>query len=275
MGEPPAGVEFAVDAAILAAGGVDVAVDGPIVTVTLARPEARNAQTPATWRALAAVGDALVPGVRVVVLRAEGKSFSAGLDRRMLTEGLAGEASILDLANVDAAAFDAQIAIYQRAFTWWRESDAITIAAVAGHAIGAGFQLALGADLMIVGDDVALSMRETQLGLVPDLAGTWPLVEAVGYSRALEICVTGRWVGADEAVASGIAAAAVPRDELDDAVRGVVATILAAPAGAVTETKQLLRPASGRTRQEQCDAERLAQRRRVVELAQLLADSQR
>ena len=57
--------------------------------------------------------------------------------------------------------------------------------------MGAGFQLALACDLRVVADDARFAMRETSLGLVPDLGGTQPLVEAVGYSRALEICVTG------------------------------------------------------------------------------------
>ena len=65
-----------------------------------------------------------------------------------------------------------------------------------GYAIGAGFQLALACDLRVLADDAQLSMKETSLGLVPDLTGTKPLVEAVGYSRALEICTTGRLVGA-------------------------------------------------------------------------------
>ena len=77
----------------------------------------------------------------------------------------------------------------------------MSIAAVQGHAIGAGFQLALACDLRVVADDVQFAMRETSLGLVPDLTGTHPLVGLVGYARALEICVTGRFVHAEEAVA--------------------------------------------------------------------------
>ena len=72
--------------------GVELARDGELATVTLDRPERRNAQTPGTWRALAAIGRELLAdgSVRVVVLRAEGPSFSAGLDRAMFTPGLAG-----------------------------------------------------------------------------------------------------------------------------------------------------------------------------------------
>ncbi len=121
-------------------------------------------------------GGQLLPGsVRVVVLRGEGKSFSAGLDRQMLSpEGIPGEPSFVDLARSDDAALDAAIAGYQDAFTWWRRNDIVSIAAVQGHAIGAGFQLALACDLRVVADDVQFAMRETSLGLVPDLTGTHP-----------------------------------------------------------------------------------------------------
>ena len=79
-----------------------------------------------------------------------------------------------------------------------------------GHAIGAGFQLALACDLRVFADDAQLRMAEATLGLVPDLAGTSTLVELVGYCRALEICLTGRPVGAAEALAIGLATLVVP-----------------------------------------------------------------
>ena len=80
-----------------------------------------------------------------------------------------------------------------------------------GHAIGAGFQLALACDLRVLADDAQLAMAEVTLGLVPDLGGTKRLVELVGYSRALEICVTGRRMGAAEADRLGLATVVVPR----------------------------------------------------------------
>ena len=76
----------------------------------------------------------------------------------------------------------------------------VSVAAVQGHAIGAGFQLALGADIRIVAEDAQFTMAEPTLGLVPDLGGTKRLVDLVGYSRAAEICLTGRRVGAEEAL---------------------------------------------------------------------------
>lgn len=257
------------DPGLSEAGGVELTVDGQVATVNLVRPEVRNAQVPATWRALATVPDFLGPQVRVVILRAEGKSFSAGLDRRMFVEGIAGEPSLFELAALEAAAFDAAIAEFQRGFLWWRDSDALSIAAVAGHAVGAGFQLALAADMIVAADDACFCMKETQLGLVPDLGGTLPLIEAVGYAKAVEICATGRWVSAAEALQLGLAVRVAPRDELDIAVSELVNQLLVTPAGALSDLKRLLAGAAGRTRPEQAVAERVTQRRRVRQLAGL------
>ncbi|MEU0052506.1 enoyl-CoA hydratase/isomerase family protein [Streptomyces sp. NPDC006184] len=255
---------------VLDKDGVRLTVDDALATVTLTNAAKRNAQSPALWRALAEAGQLLPGSVRVVVLRGEGKSFSAGLDRQMFTpEGIPGEPSFMELARRDDAGLDATIAEYQEAFTWWRRNDIVSIAAVQGHAIGAGFQLALGCDLRVVADDVQFAMRETSLGLVPDLTGTHPLVSLVGYGRALEICVTGRFVGAEEAVTSGLANLAVPAAELDAAVRDLAAAVLAAPRDAVVETKALVRGAQGRDYDTQRAAERAAQTRRLRDLAGL------
>ena len=248
---------------------VRVERSGPVLTITLDCPQRRNPQVPSLWSVLAGIGEGLDPSVRVVVVRAEGPSFSAGLDRAMLTpQGVPGEPSILALAAGARGALEEAIAGFQRGFAIWAEVPAITIAAVQGHAIGAGFQLALACDLRVVADDVALSMRETSLGLVPDLAGTSPLVRSVGYARALEICVTGRFVGAQEAVAIGLASVAVPREHLDDAARDLADAILQAPDAAVRELKPLLRNAIDASPADQLKAEREAQARLLSAMVQ-------
>jgi enoyl-CoA hydratase/carnithine racemase len=249
-------------------GGLELSVDPPVARITLSRPESRNAQTPATWRDLATIGRTLPEDVRIVVLDAKGPSFSAGIDRRMLDgTGIPGERTVRELATLDTGDAEAMIAEFQAAFTWWRESPAVTVAAVQGHAVGAGFQLALACDLVVCADDARFAMRETSLGLVPDLGGTAPLVAAVGYQRALEICATGRWVGAQEAVGLGLALTAEPVHELRAAVDDLVAALLAAPPGALQETKRLLRGALSSTAERQLAAEREAQVRRIRELA--------
>jgi enoyl-CoA hydratase/carnithine racemase len=83
-------------------------------------------------------------------------------------------------------------------------------------------------------------MAETGLGLVPDLGGTYPLVHAVGFARAVELCLTGRAVGAEEAVRIGLAVRAVPGAELGAATEEIVRAVLAAPDAAVRETLGLL-----------------------------------
>lgn len=258
------------DPQALADAGVSLDLDAAVATVTLCRPERRNAQTPATWAALVQIGRSLPGDVRVVVLRAEGVSFSAGLDRAMFTaEGIPGWPSLMSMSTMSDAEVDATIAGYQDAFTWWRRPDIVSIAAVQGHAVGAGFQLALGCDLRVLADDAQLVMKETSLGLVPDLAGTKPLVDIVGYSRALEICATGRSVGATEALQLGLAEVVVPVAELEATTADLVAAVLAAPRSAVIETKALLLGAAGRTHADQQAAERAAQGRRIRDLAGL------
>jgi enoyl-CoA hydratase/carnithine racemase len=251
----------------LAAAGLRVEVAGELATVTLDRPEVRNAQTPAMWHALAAVGEGLPDVVRVVVVRGAGHSFSAGLDRAMLDPATGDVARLLLL---DDEAISKAVDGYQRGFTWLRDPRFVSIAAVQGYAIGAGFQLALSCDLRVVTDDAQFCMKESALGLVPDLTGTKPLVDAVGYSRALELCATARMVGAEESVRIGLALSAVPADRLDATVTELVAALTAPLAGAVRETKRILQTAGETDLEDQRRLEREAQVRRFRELAPLM-----
>jgi enoyl-CoA hydratase/carnithine racemase len=253
----------------LADAGLRYEVAGPVATITLSRPEVRNAHTPRMWRALGELGSGIDDSVRVVLVRGDGRSFSAGLDRAMLAPGGGdGQETVAGLLALDDEAISATIETYQRAFTFLRDPRFVSVAVVQGHAVGAGFQLALACDLRVLADDAQLAMLEATLGLVPDLTGTKPLVESVGYARALELCVTGRWVGAAEAVDIGLATAAVPADRLDATVADLVGALTAPMAGAVSETKALLLAASGRDLEDQRRYEREAQIRRFRELAQ-------
>ena len=252
----------------LQAAGLRYDVAGPVATITLARPHVRNAQTPTMWRGLARLGEEIDDGVRVVLVRGEGSSFSSGLDRAMLDPGKGdGQETVAGLLSRDDAEASATIEAYQRGFTFLRDARFVSVAVVQGHAVGAGFQLALSCDLRVLAHDAQLAMLEPTLGLVPDLTGTKPLVESVGYARALEICVTGRPVGAAEAVDIGLATTAVPAEQLDDTVADLVGALTAPMAGAVSETKALLLEAGGRSLDEQRRFEREAQVRRFRELA--------
>lgn len=217
------------------------------------------------WARLDDISRELSGEVRVVIVRGEGRAFSAGLDLSVARGE--GESSFAELLHLSPEKCADKIAEFQAGFTWLRRPSLVTIAAVQGHAIGAGFQLALGCDLRVLADDARLSMAEVTLGLVPDLGGTKRLAELVGYSRALEICVTGRRLSAAEADRLGLATTVVPAAELDAAVADLTAAILAADVGAVAEIKALLAEAADRTYPEQDRAEREAQTRRLRDLA--------
>lgn len=250
--------------------GFRVDLDESRATITLDRPDRLNCQAPAMWDELTRVRHALPGTVRVVVLRGEGRAFSAGLDRSLFGPGAPG--GILELPTLSQAEATARIAGWQRAFDWNSRADLVSIAAVQGHAIGGGFQLALGADLRILAADAQFTMAEPSLGLVPDLGGTKRLVDLVGYSLAAEICLTGRRVPADEALRIGLASQVVANEDLDDVVEQTVAALLAVDRNAAAETKALLQGAARRTQEEQQAAERDAQYRRLRTLAGLDAE---
>jgi len=211
------------------------------------------------WHGLARIGAELPDEVRVVVVKGLGPSFCAGIDLRMFSaEGVPGEERNPSPAD---PGFDESIASFQAGYTWLRNPAIVSIAAVQGHAIGAGFQLALSCDLRIITDDAKFCMKEPALGLVPDLTGTKPLVDIVGLPRAIELCLTARTVDAKEAADLRLAELVVPAADLDGAVSDLVAALLSTDAAAARATKALLAQAQGNTLEQQAAAERAAQAR--------------
>ena len=256
----------------LRSAGLEFSVEGPIAEIVLCAPERRNSQTPAMWRALAALGRSMPDEVRVLILRAEGPSFSAGLDRSMLNDAVDVETVRGLLGSTDFAAART-IGEYQQGFTFLRDPNFISIAAVQGHAVGAGFQLALACDIRVVADNAVFCMKEPALGLVPDLTGLRPLVRQVGYARALEVCVRARNIDAQEAVALGLAHSAVPIGDLASEVDALVRSVLQSDTEAVRETKMLLQSAENLDLEQQRSLESAAQVRRLRALAAGQSDS--
>lgn len=258
----------------LTRAGLRLKVEGAVARITISRPEKRNAMTGRTWTTLAHIGQSLPEDVRIVVIAGEGDIFSAGIDLNMFTpEGVDGERSIvagLVDGSADGAELDTYIAKLQEGFLWLRRPDLVTIAAVRGHAVGAGFQLALSCDLRILADDAKFCMKEPALGLVPDLTGTKPLVDIVGVHRATEICLTARRVEADEARELGLATLVVGVDELEGAVDDAIAALLEVHPEAAVATKALLRQAPDNTLEEQAAAERIAQAGRLTAMAKAM-----
>jgi enoyl-CoA hydratase/carnithine racemase len=247
--------------------GLEFSVDGPVAEIVLCAPERRNSQTPAMWRALAAIGRSMPSEVRVVIVRAEGPSFSAGLDRSMLNDPVDGVETVRGLLSGTDLSALRTMDDYQQGFMFLRDPNFISIAAVQGHAVGAGFQLALACDVRVAADDVVFCMREPALGLVPDLTGTAPLVRLIGYGRALEVCVRARNIDAQEAATMGLAQSVVPFADLAREVDVVVRSVLQSDTEAVRETKRLLQSAEVVDIEQQRKLESAAQLRRLHSMA--------
>lgn len=250
---------------LLERGRLSIALVDPVLTITLNRPDILNAQLPDTWLALAHIGSRVPATVRVVIVRGAGRSFSSGLDTSMFELG--PDAVLVQVASAPDSVAHHLIAGFQSGFSWLADPSFISIAAVNGFAIGAGFQLALACDLVLAAADAEFAMAEVGQGLVPDLGGTGTLVRAVGYQRALEICATGRRVGAAEAVRIGLALACVPHDELDKALADLTDALLSQPVEAVRSITRLIDSARHSTAEEQLVAEQAEQLNRLRELA--------
>lgn len=250
--------------AIVLPGGVELIFhdERALAEVRLSRPQIRNAQTMATWASLCQAAEIIAGRAEtaLVLLRGAGENFSAGLDLRMLRGGApAGEGDLRQLLARSDSEVELAIADFQRAFTCWRELPVIVVAAVTGHAIGAGFQLALAADLRVLRDDAVLVMAEATLGLVPDLGGTRRLVELTGYARALEICATAGPVDAARAERIGLANAVFDKTAFDAGLDAYLDALLAVDPRTSRAVKSLIVTASVVGADEQLAAERRAQ----------------
>lgn len=190
-------------------------VAGGIADVRLNRPEKLNAVDPGMFVALVESGEQIAadPTVRVVVLSGEGRGFCAGLDLSSF-QAMAGGAG--DETGVDAAFAKAATSLterlpgkvtnlFQEAVHVWTALEVPVIAACAGPVLGAGFQLALGADIRFTTADAKWSVLEIRWGLLPDMTGVQRLVRHVGLDVAKELAYTGRMVSGSEAVELGIA----------------------------------------------------------------------
>lgn len=181
---------------------VTIEKDGGVAHVRMCRPDKLNALDAEMFSGLIAAGKGITEdkSVRAVVLSGEGRAFCAGLDfASFMAMGDGGSLSLVDRPD-DSPANNAQRAGYV-----WQEVPVPVIAAVHGYTFGGGLQIALGADMRYVAPDAQLSVMEIKWGLIPDMSGTQTLRHLVRLDVAKELTFTGRRVGADEAVALGLA----------------------------------------------------------------------
>jgi enoyl-CoA hydratase/carnithine racemase len=228
-----------------------------VAIITLARPEKRNALSLDMFRELgdateAAGGD---PGVHGVVVAADGPSFCAGIDLGLLAE----LAPLAAKAGEDPDEFRSFVRLAQRPFLSLARMPKPTLASVQGHALGAGFQLALACDLRVAAEDVRFGLLEARYGLIPDLGGMHHLARMVGPSRAKELVWTTRSVEAEEADRLGLVNQVVAVADLPAASDALLRACLAHSAVAMALTKELIDASFERPLEEELDHEADAQ----------------
>jgi enoyl-CoA hydratase/carnithine racemase len=228
---------------------IAVTIEAGVADVRLNRPDKMNALDRDMFAALVATADELArdPSLRCVVLSGEGRSFCAGLDfgsfQGMADSGGPGGGGGGGAVRDITAAEPGRIThTGQQAVYGWTSLPVPVIAAVHGHALGGGIQLALGADIRFVAPDAKLSVMEIRWGLIPDMTGTQSLISLVGLDVAKELTFSGRTVSGAEAVALGLCTR-LSDDPRTDAL-ALAADIATRSPDAIRAAKRLLNAAA-------------------------------
>ena len=203
---------------------------GAVTLVTLNRPQALNALNSTILKELIAAFGAYDAddSQRCLVLTGSEKAFAAGADiKEMQAQGFASMYS-------------------SNFFAGWEQVTATRkpwIAAVSGFALGGGCEVAMMADFIIAGDNAKFGQPEIKLGVTPGMGGSQRMAIALGKAKALEMCLTGRMMGADEAERAGLVAKVVPTAQLlEEALKTAEAIAAMAPLAAIA-TKEMVNAA--------------------------------
>ncbi|WP_327754184.1 enoyl-CoA hydratase-related protein [Sphingobium sp. SJ10-10] len=199
-----------------------------VTLVTLNRPQALNALNGQVLKDLSVAFAAYDadPSQRCLVLTGSEKAFAAGAD-------------IKEMVEKDAADF-----FLEDFFSGWQSNVVATrkpwIAAVAGFALGGGCELAMMADFILAADTAKFGQPEIKLGVAPGMGGSQRLTRAVGKAKAMEMCLTGRMMGAEEAESAGLVARIVPAAELLEDALKTAAAIAGMPPMAAMVNKEMV-----------------------------------
>ena len=214
--------------------------EGAVVTLTLNRPEERNAlSTQANWDELVDCCARISRDqeVKAVILTGAGSAFSAGGNVKDMRDkkGIAGGTPYAIAQGYQGGIQRIPLALHQL--------EVPTIAAVNGAAIGAGCDLACMCDIRIASDKAKFAESFVKLGIIPGDGGAWLLQRAIGYQRAAELSFTGDTIDANAALAIGLVTRVVPAEELMKTARDLAARIAANSGPALRMAKRLLRQA--------------------------------
>jgi len=214
---------------------ISLEVQAPRATVTLRRPEALNAITP---QMLAELGDAFErlareDGVVVVVLTGEGRGFSAGVDLKALGDRELVDGKVGDVLDLPARSLIEKIT----------QLPAVVVAKVNGACFTGALEIALACDVVVVAEQAKLGDTHAKFGLRPTWGMSQRLPWLVGPARARWLSYTARTFTGAQAAQWGLAAQAVPREELDAAVDELVTAVTANSTGSLRAYKDLFRAA--------------------------------
>ena len=229
-------------------------IDGGIATLTMNRPDSRNALSRAMMTGLADALQrlALDRSVRVVVLTGAGRAFCSGGDVKGFAQRAAGG------DDGEQPGFDEKVTDLRarmEAVRWLHEMPKPTLAVIPGPAAGAGLSLALACDLRIAADDAKMTTAFAKIGLSGDFGGSYFLSKLVGASRARELYFTGRVVTADEALRLGMVDRVAPYEQLAQAAADYARELASLPTVAVGYMKRNLNVAQHGSLADTLDSE--------------------
>jgi len=200
-----------------------------VATLTLNRPQAMNSLNEVMAHELVDCFESLKSNkeVQVLVLKGEGKAFSAGGDIKMM------------LQSNDSADFDSLMEEITKIVLAFYQLPMMTIASVHGAAAGLGFSLALAADIVLADETSKLAMNFIGIGLVPDGGGHFFMKERLGVPKAKQVIWEGKVMNAQEAYQLGLIDQLVPEGKSELVITQLVQKLLSSPISAMIETKQI------------------------------------
>jgi enoyl-CoA hydratase/carnithine racemase len=227
---------------------------GAIFYITLNRPAQRNAVTFEMIETISGMVENLVtdPEVRVVILKGEGKIFSAGVDFASLA-GLVGRFMADSAAG--GASIRADILRYQNLLNRLEAIEIPILCALHGRVLGLGLEMTLACDIRLMSEDCLWSMPELKFGLVPDLGGTARLSRIVGAAKAMEILMAGRTYTAAQALQYGLVNDVFPAETLLEEAERLARDIIAMGPLAVGHVKRIVKRGDGVDLMTQLDME--------------------
>lgn len=220
---------------------------GHVGWLRLNRPQKLNSMTVQMWDEMRELGQELRndPEIRALVVIGEGRSFSTGIDTSQFGGNLLGAEGSQTPSKKEANDDPLVAAILrtQEAFTWLEEAAFPTIAAVRGHALGAGMQLALACDIRVVARGAQFGLLEHRYGLIPDLGGTQRLPRLIGAGKAKELIFTAKIIDAEEATRLGLVEQLVDDNVLEETATALAEQIAAQPPLALRYAKRAVNAA--------------------------------